>query len=161
DEQAGPIAALLERRIADAAADRDRAGDPTRELLDRLILATSGLAAVNDAARELRYLYYDRVVLDASRRRVLDEAGAHLAALATGPPRLEHLVAVADSPHPLLGYLSAHIPGATPPLRRAMAAILLARYYRVPVAEVEMLEAPVPLATGDHYFDGQRIRAIV
>jgi acetyl/propionyl-CoA carboxylase alpha subunit/acetyl-CoA carboxylase carboxyltransferase component len=161
DEQDGPVAALLQRRIAAASAERPRAGDATRELLDRLIVATPGLAAVNDAARELRYLYYDRAILDAARARVLAEAGRHLEALAVGAPALEDLEAVADSPHPLLGYLSARIPDAPPPLRRAMAAILLARYYRVPVADVALLDAPVPLATGVHVLDGKRIQAIV
>jgi acetyl/propionyl-CoA carboxylase alpha subunit/acetyl-CoA carboxylase carboxyltransferase component len=167
DAQVEPLLALLQRRIDAVETDHNHAGDRSRELLDRLIAETHGrLQALNDGARELRFLYFERAVLDASRQRVFDEAGAHLAALVADPPAVErraHLEALARSPHPLLGFLTAQLPRASPALRHAMSALLLARYYRLPVDAVRIVAKGdgVPLALAAHAFEGRRIQAIL
>ena len=120
----GRSLALLRRRIEAVNEDQVHADDRSRELLDRLIVETQGLLpAVNDGAREARYLYFERAVLDSTRRRLFEEAAGHLAALGAGTadPR-EHLDALVESPHPLFGFLAARLPGAAAPLRRTMAA---------------------------------------
>ena len=165
DEQVAPILALLTRRIDAADTDAACAGDRSRELLDRLIGETYGrLQAVNDRAREARFVYFERALLDASRRRLFHEAGAHLAALSgSGSERRAHLEALVRSPHPLLRFLSVRLPSSDAALRRDITAVLLARHYCLALDDLHTIEATgggVPLIAGEHAYEGKRIRVL-
>jgi acetyl/propionyl-CoA carboxylase alpha subunit/acetyl-CoA carboxylase carboxyltransferase component len=165
EEQVTPVLAVLARRIDAAAAESDGAGDRQRELLDHLIAETHGrLQAVCDHAREARYLYFERALLDASRDRLFAEAATHLARLERELPaeeRLAHVAALAAVPHPVLRWLSRSLPGAAPPLRRALLQVIVARYHEIPAGDVRLVEREVLLGLGEHVVDGRRGRIIV
>ncbi|WP_420175168.1 carboxyl transferase domain-containing protein [Luteococcus sp. OSA5] len=149
-----------------AAMDRPRqAGQPTRAVLDRLVLATQRrFPRVGDLARTIRFRWFDKPALDAQQATALaqvPELLAHLQALPEGATReavAEELVAAPDR---LVGFLGVD------PARRATAeepllGILAQRHYRGQHL-TNLTETTVGghgVATADYVIDDQPTRLV-
>ncbi|TNF72185.1 MAG: ATP-grasp domain-containing protein [Acidobacteria bacterium] len=110
-------------------------GDTFRLLLDRMILETRDrFPAVHDSAREVRYRYFGKGMLEEARWQIYAQAEAHLAYLDSRPDaveRDERIAALVDCPQPLKSLISSQFGNASPALREAMLEVITRRYYRV------------------------------
>ncbi|MEL4504439.1 carboxyl transferase domain-containing protein [Luteococcus sp. H138] len=117
-----------------AARDRPReAGQQTRQVLDRLVLATQRrFPRVGDLARSIRYRWFDQPALDAQQATALaqvPELLGHLQALPDGTTRqavAEELVAAPDR---LIGFLGVD-PASRATAEEPLLGILAQRHYR-------------------------------
>jgi pyruvate/2-oxoglutarate dehydrogenase complex dihydrolipoamide acyltransferase (E2) component len=109
-QRAGIAREAVRAILAHHLETREAAGDEFRAVLDRLEAALEAREpALAELAREVRWRCYDERELDTAREVTYDEMAAHLAALADGEDRDEHLAALVDCPQPLfplLGRLS-------------------------------------------------------
>ncbi|MGB6368435.1 MAG: biotin/lipoyl-containing protein, partial [Thermoanaerobaculia bacterium] len=110
-------------------------GDALRLLLDRMIVETRDrFPAVHDSAREVRYRYFGKGMLEEARWQIYAQAEAHLAYLDSRPDafeRDERVAALVDCSQPLKSLISSQFGNASPALREAMLEVMTRRYYRV------------------------------
>ena len=136
EHHGAPISSVLAHRLEQLT---DEASGDFRGLLDRLIVVTQGrFPSVNDLARELRYVYFDRPRFDRARAQVYDEAYAHLQHLIEKPgasDRLERIRMLVECPQPLFSVLLNLLHGsseaADAALEQLAVEIMLRRYYRI------------------------------
>ena len=107
------ITAILERRLACAAALAPHASPEFSLLLDRLAAVSKGrFPALSDLAREIKYRYYDLPVFEKARSAVYAEMEDHLAHLLrnTGAAdRAERVQSLVQCPYPVAGHADGPI----------------------------------------------------
>jgi acetyl/propionyl-CoA carboxylase alpha subunit len=134
DERVDMVLAILERRLDRADTLADEAGPELREVLDRIVTATTGAyQAVSDLARAVRYRYFDRPFFDRVEGRIYENVEAQLAAAARDSrrSRADRIRALVDCPQPLSPLLTGRLEGAPAGVRELSLEILLRRYYRI------------------------------
>ncbi|HEX6557477.1 MAG TPA: carboxyl transferase domain-containing protein [Ktedonobacteraceae bacterium] len=135
DQQLAAIMTILERRLGHVDTCALSATEEMHSLLDRLLLATQGrYQAVNDLAREVRFLYFDKPMFEQARSKVYEEMQAHLTSLverSTAADRDERMSILVACPQPLQNLLTRRFPGANDETRQLMLEVLTRRYYRM------------------------------
>jgi acetyl/propionyl-CoA carboxylase alpha subunit len=137
--------------------------DSFRLLLDRMIVETRDrFPAVHDSAREVRYRYFGKGMLEEARWQIYAEAEAHLAYLDSRPDAVERerrVAALVDCPQPLKSLISNQFATASPALREAMLEVMTRRYYRVrPLGSCRIQEIEgQPFACFEYDRRGQQI----
>ena len=133
--QAACILGILEQRMQSANAAEPGANGSFRALLDRMITITGDLyPCVSDLARELRYRYFDRPLLERSRTQAYEEAECNIAYLAAYPDaedRHARIHALIDFPYQLASLFARYFPTANPGLRHMLLEVLTSRYYKI------------------------------
>ena len=133
--QVRALLSLLEHRLEGAESLRPLLGEPFRELLDQMVAESRGrYPAVHDLAREVRYHYYERPVLEESHRRVAAGIETVLDRLdrRKEPKDRDTLVdELVACPQPLLRTVTRRFAKAGSVLERALLEALLRRYYRL------------------------------
>jgi acetyl/propionyl-CoA carboxylase alpha subunit/acetyl-CoA carboxylase carboxyltransferase component len=110
-----------------------------RALLDRLIAMTQGrFPTVNDLAREIRYVFFDRPPFERARQQVYDAAQENFSHLIENPQaqdREQRISALVECPQPLFGVLLSLLHSqavrADAALGQLVLEIMLRRYYRI------------------------------
>ena len=158
-EQAGPVAALLERRISHPGEPPGLDGPGARALLDTLAdLGREGFPSLGDLARELRYRRFDRPAFERARDESHARALADLARLGTAQgAELEATVErIVENPQRLASTIVAHMAHAEPRVRPRLVETLLRRYYRFrPLGPTEALAGDVPAARAEYRRNGR------
>ncbi len=135
DQQLALIITILERRLAHVDTGALFATEEIHSLLNRLLQATQGrYPAVNDLAREIRFLYFDKQFFEQRRNKVYEEMEAHLAYLAeypTAADRDQRMNILVECPQPLQNLLTRRFPEANDETRQLMLEVLTRRYYRI------------------------------
>ncbi|MFZ0157610.1 MAG: hypothetical protein WAL50_01155, partial [Kineosporiaceae bacterium] len=126
------VTALLERWLTDpmpAAA----VGGRTRDVLDRLVLATQlRYPAAGDLARSARYRWFEAPLTEASREEVFAQVRRQLDELSTDPPPADHearVEALVACPEPLVRFLSERLESGFDHVQ-PMLEVLARRHYR-------------------------------
>jgi len=149
-EQAGPVAALLERRISHPGPPPGLDGPSARALLDTLAdLGREGFPSLGDLARELRYLRFDRPAFERARDESRARALADLAHLSTarGDELEAAIERIVENPQRLASTIVEHMALAEPRVRPRLLETLLRRYYRFrPLGPTEAIAGDVPAA---------------
>jgi acetyl/propionyl-CoA carboxylase alpha subunit/acetyl-CoA carboxylase carboxyltransferase component len=166
DAQSTVILSLLDRRLRNVEQLRARADASFRALLDGLVAVSHGRSqAVCDAAREVRYRYFDLPLFEAARARVYGEMHEHLEMLRTDPSvldREERLSALVNCPLPLAGVFEDRFATADAPLRHLMLEVLTRRYYRI--RDIEAIQPSLvdgqTCAMTQYEFEGKRIHVL-
>ncbi|MEN8159668.1 MAG: biotin carboxylase N-terminal domain-containing protein, partial [Myxococcota bacterium] len=154
DELVDMVLAILERRLDRADALAGEAGPELREVLDRIVTATTGShQAVSDLARAVRYRYFDRPFFERVEDRIYENVEAQLAAAGRDSrrSRADRIRALVDCPQPLAPMLTSRLEGAPASLRELSLEILLRRYYRI-----RSLEEVKASTNGDRSFVSAR-----
>lgn len=158
------VMALLDRRLDPAEALSSPRRDELHETLDRLIVAAQlRYPPVGELARSVRFRVFDRPVIDAGRKRVLDDAREQLDYLAAHPgladhaDRIESLVA---SPESLIQLLPERIGGRAG--EAPLLELLTRGYYKIGSLEaIRALPSDGPQCLTAYYtFDDQRVQVI-
>ena len=166
DAHSTVILSLLDRRLRNVEKLRARTDASFHALLDGLVAVSHGRSqAVCDAAREVRYRYFDLPLFEAARARVYEEMDRHLEVLTTEPytlDREERLNALVNCPLPLVGVLEHRFASADAPLRQLMLDVLTRRYYRI--RDIETIQ-PCAVdgqmcALTQYEFDGKRVHVL-
>ncbi len=136
DQSAEVVFDLLERRLQHAEALRPFATPELRTLLERLVEEThSRFVSLNDLARELRYVLYDRPRFEQARGELYGRMQARLVELTSGEPgdndvaRQQALAELVECPQPVVALLAPSL-AAEGPGRRIAAEVLVRRFYR-------------------------------
>lgn len=154
---------LLERRLQHADTLRERATPVFRAMLDTLIAETHGrYQSLNDLARQLRYVLYDRPFFEQARAEIYASAEQSLARLLEEAPaadpkaRREQLEELVDCPQPMISFLSRAY-GAPGKARRLAVEVMLRRYFRIrPLEEVSVtVESDHEIACADYQHGGR------
>lgn len=134
EHQIGATMSVLDRLLRDAEVLRAQLGTGFRDLLGRVIaVSRDRFRGLEDLAREVRYAYFDKPLLEATRQRVYGGVIDDLRRVAREPEMDERgrLVSrVVDCPQPLLGLLTDHYRSADLALRHLILETLVRRYYR-------------------------------
>jgi acetyl/propionyl-CoA carboxylase alpha subunit/acetyl-CoA carboxylase carboxyltransferase component len=161
-----PILSILERRRTHLEVLAPFADEEFRALLDRLVGITQGLfPAVNDAAREVRYRYFNQPLLRQARQQAYRDAEEHLAQLAREPDaahREEHIQALVACSQPLHSLLSSRFETAEPEVRPALLEAMMRRYYRIRNLETiraETIDGQC-FATAEYDHEGNRVHVV-
>jgi len=129
------LLSLLEHRLERVETLRPVVGETFRDQLGRLIPESRArYPAVYDLAREVRYRFYERPVLEETRSRRMAEMEEVLDGLDRRKPpadRDELVNRLVDCPQPLLACLCRRFPKAGAVLEQAMLEVLARRYYRI------------------------------
>jgi acetyl-CoA carboxylase carboxyltransferase component len=134
DERVDVVLAILERHLDRADALAGEVGPELREVLDRIVTATTGShQALSDLARAVRYRYYDRPFFERIESRIYENVEAQLAAAArdTRRSRNDRIRALVACPQPLAPLLTSRLEAAPTSLRELSLEVLLRRYYRI------------------------------
>lgn len=135
EHQVPVIIAILERRLHALDQLIGQTDDDFRLLLDRLISCSQGrYPAVADLAREVRYEYFDRPLLERSREAAFNNALANLEVLGVETDeetRLTHMASLVACPQPLMTILSHRYLVGNDRVREAVVECLTRRYYRM------------------------------
>jgi acetyl/propionyl-CoA carboxylase alpha subunit/acetyl-CoA carboxylase carboxyltransferase component len=135
DSQVPLILAVLERRLHYADLLAPSANQALRVLLDRLIATSNGqFPAISDAARQVRYRYFDQALFEKARKQVYDKVDEQLAALAAnpeGPERHERVRELVECPQPLVRVLSSRFASSSAAMQKLMLEAIIWRYYRI------------------------------
>jgi acetyl/propionyl-CoA carboxylase alpha subunit/acetyl-CoA carboxylase carboxyltransferase component len=134
DELVDVVLAILERRLDHADEIAEETGPELREVLDRIVTATTGShQAVSDFARAVRYRYYDRPFFERIESRTYENVEAQLAAAARDSRRgrLDRIRSLVECPQPLAPLLTSRLESEPANLRQLSLEILLRRYYRI------------------------------
>ncbi len=129
----GAVLAILQRwhervDVLDAVA-----GAEFRPRLDRLVAASQGRhSAINDLARDVRYHYIERPLLQEARRGLYDTAKDIVARVgrATSTERTEMLDWLVECPQPLRGFFADRVDQVDGATGAVMLEALTRRYYR-------------------------------
>jgi acetyl/propionyl-CoA carboxylase alpha subunit/acetyl-CoA carboxylase carboxyltransferase component len=135
DQQVPAVISILERRL-DAIESLASTRDVNfRNLLDRLVSASLGrYPAVADLAREVRYKYFDKPLLEAARMAAYEQADKDLNFLAgeTSPAeRAERMESLVECPQSLMTVLSCRFRSGDERTREIAVECLTRRYYRI------------------------------
>ncbi|MCK6553794.1 ATP-grasp domain-containing protein [Candidatus Binatia bacterium] len=166
DQQSAVILNILERRLHHVETLIARTDPEFRALLDRLVAVTHGRAqTVSDAAREVRYRYFDEPLFAASRRRVYRDMEDHLAYLARRPrahDRSDRINALVNCAQPLLSVLWRLYRGADVNLRELILEVMTRRYYRIrDIGTVICREFDHhPFAAAEYDWEGRHIHVV-
>ena len=132
------VQAVLARHLDEPARDRaDWVDDRYRAVLDRLEDTLSAREpALAELARELRWLAFDRPLVEATRDETYAEMDEHLRALAAGAGRSDeererHVHALVGCQQPLAPLLARHSGDASPEGRQALVEAMTRRYFRI------------------------------
>jgi acetyl/propionyl-CoA carboxylase alpha subunit/acetyl-CoA carboxylase carboxyltransferase component len=135
-QSAGVIFDLLERRLQQADVLRPLASPELRSLLERLIEEThSRFVSLNDLARELRYVLYDRPQFAEARATLVARMKERFAELKNEPladdpaARHQQLAELVEYPQPIVTLLAPSL-AERGVGRRLAVEILLRRFYR-------------------------------
>jgi acetyl-CoA carboxylase carboxyltransferase component len=174
-EAAPYVAAILERRLAQATTRVPSADRETRQRLERLAAAAEGRQQlVADLARDVLFHWFDEPVLDAVTAEVAREMAEHLGALRADPSRTDRadrLDRLVWCPQPLRGmlldaWLSAaeDTSPAAEAFRTALMEVYARRFYRI--RELHGLDhskpgAEVPLVFADYELQGLPVHLVV
>ncbi len=156
----GVVLAVLDRRLEHVGSLAAPAGPELRAALDRLSEATDGRdPIVADLARQVRFAYFDRPVIEAARAEVYAAADADLRQLAQDPERPDRAVRIAAlvaCPQPLAPTLLRRMPDADAAERRALLETIARRFYRVRTFEpfAETTVAGYRLLTARYLHEG-------
>lgn len=131
--QLAPIISILERNLVLAEKGLCPNDRHYRALLNRMIGETQRrYSAINDLARRLHYVCFDKPHLDHVRRRVLGQVEEQLTALQADPDR-EDRAALAqqlvDCPQTIRPLLARHFATGDADMRRVILEIITRRYY--------------------------------
>jgi len=166
EQQSAVIMSVLERRLRHVDTLIAHAAPEFRALLDRLVAVTHGRAqTVSDAAREVRYRYFDQPLFEESRQRVFDEMEAHLVYLDSRPKahdRTDRINALVNCPQPLLSVLSRQYRTADADLRELILEVMTRRYYRIRnIQTVALRELDHHgFATAAYEWEGKQIQVV-
>ncbi len=126
------VTSVLQRWYDEPAPEGERAVE-TRELLDRLVLATQlRFAAVGDLARSVRYRWFDQPVVARERAATLAGVPAELEYLTNHPDaadRAERIDALAAIPEPVVSFLCDRLQAGVRPVE-PLLEVLIRRHYR-------------------------------
>ncbi len=129
------VFAVLERRLSCADVLSAGAHAELRDVLDRIVSATTGIhQAVSDLARAVRYRYFDRPFYERIQADAYAHAGGQLEAslrAAATEGRGDWVHALVELPHPLAPQLLRRLPASDAAGRELCLEILLRRYYRI------------------------------
>ncbi|MDJ0748508.1 MAG: carboxyl transferase domain-containing protein [Woeseiaceae bacterium] len=135
DQQIPAVLSILDRRLRHADALLQDADDEFRVLLDRLVEASADrYPAVSDLAREVRYVYFDKPLFDATRQQVYAEAVQRMDYLGRNPDaedRDDVMQALVECPQPLLTLLSNRFVSDEASMRALALECLTRRHYRI------------------------------
>jgi acetyl/propionyl-CoA carboxylase alpha subunit/acetyl-CoA carboxylase carboxyltransferase component len=156
---------LIERRLLNVEAVRERASFEFRNVLERLIEETHGhYLPLNDLARQLRYLLFDRPAFEKATEQLYSRMDLVVASLVEAPPaenRAAQLEELINCPQPMISFLSRTYgdPGAA---RRLSVEVMLRRYYRI--RQLQNVQVRVfgeyEVATGDFEHQGRTGHAV-
>jgi acetyl/propionyl-CoA carboxylase alpha subunit/acetyl-CoA carboxylase carboxyltransferase component len=166
DQRIVPILSILERRREHVDVLAPFADPAFRALLDRLVLVTQGVfPSVNDAARQVRYRYFNQPLIQQARKQAYDEAETNLAYLFDSPDaddRYEYIRDLVDCPHPLSSLISSLFETAEPAVRPLLLEVMMRRYYRI--RDLGNLRAEQVdgqwFVTAEYNHNGRRIHAV-
>lgn len=129
------VLALLDQRLETATALSPALEGEFRETLDRLIVATQlRYPVIGDLARNIRYSWFDRPVIERAAEAVLGQMRRHLQALDAGPApaeRAAEIEVLVNCPQPVLALLADRCPQGDH--IEPMLEVLTRRYYKIRV----------------------------
>ena len=129
-----PLVSILQRWRDGIEVLGERADDSLRARLDALVSVTEGrFRGLNDLARDVRYRYFERPMLEHAREGTYEEAVGHLEQLASesaDSPR-DGMQWLVDCPQPLKAFFSGRLPRANDAERAVMLEALTRRFYRI------------------------------
>jgi acetyl/propionyl-CoA carboxylase alpha subunit/acetyl-CoA carboxylase carboxyltransferase component len=164
--QIAPVMAILDRHLRDSGSLLPLANKSFRLLLGRLIAVSRGrFPALEDLAREVRYEFFDKPLLERARTRIYDEVIEHLEYLAKHPDaddRSTRMAKLVDCPQPLLGLLSSRFVEADLSMRHLILESMLRRYYRTRKLDnvrVVTIEGS-SMALAEYRHEGKRIHVV-
>jgi acetyl/propionyl-CoA carboxylase alpha subunit/acetyl-CoA carboxylase carboxyltransferase component len=166
EQQVAPVLALLEHRLLYLQGGNHQADEQFRTLLDRLIsLTASGIPAVSDIAREVRYRYFDQPLFERVRKSVYEQAESHLEYMSAHPDafdRHERLHALIECPQPLVTMLSSRFGSATPATQAFMLEVITSRYYRIRDLTNfhSVMVGGAPCVTAEYDHEGKHIHLV-
>jgi acetyl/propionyl-CoA carboxylase alpha subunit/phage gp36-like protein len=133
--QIGLILGILERRLEILPQHREMINGEFLPLLDRIIFQSEGrFPTVYDLAREVRYSYFDKPVLEQVKHRIYQQVLETLDYLDKNPEstdRKKRINLLVDCPQPLKVILSNRFYNATPEVRQIILEVMSRRYYRI------------------------------
>lgn len=134
-KQIAPILSILERRLENAAVLRFRVNNDFKTLLDKIIAESRDrFPTVHDLAREVRYVYYQKPVLDGAKKRIYDEVENYLRELEENPlqeRRNELIRKLVECPQALKSLLSNRFENAGKEMQFTIIEVMTRRYYRI------------------------------
>jgi acetyl/propionyl-CoA carboxylase alpha subunit/acetyl-CoA carboxylase carboxyltransferase component len=160
------IAAILDRRLANAQVLRPAAGDDQRSLFDRLVTATDGrYPRLSDLSRDVRFRYFEEPVLQQAQAEIYADMDRHLDALAGGvrpAERADRLAALIACPQPMRPALLRAYQRGGPALRNVVLEVATRRYYRIrDLGEFRLADADGwRLGVTDYGLDGRRFHMV-
>jgi acetyl/propionyl-CoA carboxylase alpha subunit/acetyl-CoA carboxylase carboxyltransferase component len=135
EHQVPAIISILERRLEALTALAETSDTDFRDLLDRLISSSQGrYPAVADLAREVRYKFFDKPLLESAREAAYQKAGSDFNVLAGNPPaadREKHMASLVACPQPLMTFLSQRFVSGSEVARELVVECLTRRLYRI------------------------------
>ena len=167
EHQLPAVVAILEHRLNEIEPLIKTAADDFRDLLERLIsVSQRRYPAVADLAHEVRYNYFDKPLLEASRDAAYGQAEDNLAVLTHQPSlsdREKHMEAVVQCPQPLITVLSGHFVAGEEAMREVAIECLTRRYYRIRELEnIRILKnRGHPFVATEYKHEGKRISLLV
>ncbi len=166
EEQLPMIYGLLQRRLDNMAQLRPLADDTFAELLERLIADTHGeLQRLNELAREVRFQYNERPLLETVRQQAYHQAEDHLRALTQPLEPIEirkHISSLVACPQPLTSFLSRRLPDAPLAFQKVLLEVIVSRYYRIrKLGEFQTREENgILLGTVEYLYENKYIHVI-
>lgn len=160
-----PILSILQRWCDEGEALQSLADEAFRERLGRFIDATDGrFQSLNDLAREVRYQYFERPLLNESRAQIYQEAERLLEATgnSSGPDRAAGVAWLVDCPQPLERFFERRFAESTPAVRGVMNEVTAKRYYRMrPLEELRLVEeGGVQFCLAEYEHEGERFSLV-
>jgi len=157
---------ILERRLDTAEALAGSNGTKFRYLLDRLIAASQGrYPAISDLAREVRYTYFDKLMLEEVREATYKQAKDDIDAFSSpldAEERERRMASLVNCPQPLTTILSQRFLSGGDVLRDAALECLTRRYYRIrDLCDIRVeRRRGHPFVHAEYEHDGQQITLI-
>jgi len=156
------VQAVLTRHLERADDRADWADDRYRAVLDRLEAALEPREpALAELARELRWIAFDRPLVEATREETYAEMERHLAALAADPggeEREQRVRALVGCQQPLAPLLARHGGDAGPAVRLGLVEAMTRRYFRIrPLERIQPAQLDgLPFVTTSYDHEGVR-----
>ena len=152
------VQAVLTRHLERADDRAGWADERYRAVLDRLEDALAQREpTLAELARELRWIVFDRPLIDATREETYAEMASHVRALSDGPgedDRERHVQALVGCQQPLAPLLARHSTDAGPGVRAALVEAMTRRYFRIReldgLAQAELDGLPFLTASYEH-----------
>jgi len=133
--QIGLILSILERRLENLPKQVEVNDGEFRSLLDGIISQSEGrFPTVYDLAREVRYSYFEKPLLERVKKRIYQEVEENLKYLDENPEsedRVKRINSLVNCPQPLKAVLSNRFFNATPEMHKIILEVMSRRYYRI------------------------------